>query len=272
MCLIIVKQKNAKVRDSLSDKELNKALATNPHGVGISYVSDKNEVVNFRMLKVNESEFAEIINFVDQDCKGQTVVIHLRFTSAGETSLENCHPHPLPGGGMLSHNGHIRGFEYDTKKSDTRSFIDDVLAKTDSVIWPALLQATGSKYAIHWPSGKVKMIGDFTRRGGLFLSNTYSVTVTEYPAAIGCNNGIYNPKAGGWHVAPDYGKNWRKTKKGYVYQSKPVEPVAPAPAIVVVHEVQSEAEKNDLVKDIICPMPSDWADCKLNRGDYIDDH
>ena len=135
MCQIIVGAAN-KVMELLSVQGVASSLyANNRDGVGLMYRAG-NKVVDERHIPKNYLDMANWLNTHVPDCDVE-VAIHFRMATHGDICPENIHPYPVVDGGLLMHNGILRGFgtplemlnplrppKKEVARSDTYHFIE----------------------------------------------------------------------------------------------------------------------------------------------------
>ena len=109
MCLIIQKPKGLIV----PEEKLTSAIAVNPDGFGLSYV-DGSSLVTQRSPEKGAPDF--LTRKINEELKDTDVLLHLRYTTVGETSLRNAHPFPIlekKTDGIdvrMAHNGTIHSY------------------------------------------------------------------------------------------------------------------------------------------------------------------
>ena len=124
MCLIIQREPNFEIP---FDKFKNGVL-NNPDGYGLSYPEGKKLEV-LRSAKTPDVE--ALYRLVNEELIDKKVMLHLRYTTAGETNLRNAHPFPIlekskDGVDLrMAHNGTLGKFKNMAGKgeSDTRMFV-----------------------------------------------------------------------------------------------------------------------------------------------------
>ena len=115
MCQIIVAPAGKKV----NMKNLKKAQVHNEDGYGVSWYEDK-QVKTYKTM-----DFGTFCGIV-QSLKKFTKVVHLRFATVGDKTIDNAHPFEIPTG-MMFHNGTI--FDMKPKWNDTNNSDSRELAK-----------------------------------------------------------------------------------------------------------------------------------------------
>lgn len=119
MCLIVHNPNGSKLNKQLM---LN-AYDNNPHGFGLLWLNDDNEL----------SELKELSNFnifwsTLKSLEGYSYSFHLRWKTSGEINLNHCHPFKVLNKNMhghdlyMFHNGHILGLNDSKQKSDSQIF------------------------------------------------------------------------------------------------------------------------------------------------------
>lgn len=115
MCIIYTSD-NPTSRPSLA--ELDLGYSRNSDGVGVAWMQD-NRLHFKKALKWRAGDLHDFVKTLPAQ-----VLIHLRFTSVGETSDEMCHPYPVTTSGallsategrpesLLMHNGTLEGFDW----------------------------------------------------------------------------------------------------------------------------------------------------------------
>lgn len=115
MCQIIVAPAGKKV----NMKYLKKAQVHNEDGYGVSWYEDK-QVKTYKTM-----DFGTFCGIV-ASLKKFTKVVHLRFATVGDKTIENAHPFEIPTG-MMFHNGTI--FDMKPKYTDKNNSDSRELAK-----------------------------------------------------------------------------------------------------------------------------------------------
>ena len=128
MCLIIKKDPNFEIPYD----DFAEAIKNNPHGYGFSTTtgSNKNKLYSVKSKETPDPE-ALYKRLVTGEFKDQSVLIHFRYNTAGETNFRNAHPFTVleqKTDGIdlrMAHNGTLHSFK--TKavvgESDTRAFV-----------------------------------------------------------------------------------------------------------------------------------------------------
>jgi predicted glutamine amidotransferase len=177
MCLIIHSEKTAKISENL----FWEATTRNKDGFGFMSKSGV-----FKTLDAYEA----FLYLKKLQQTNEEFCIHFRKQTAGDDSLENCHPFQVPGTEVhMMHNGTLQGYAYaDTKYSDSLLFATSTLsglgrlsptlglehAEVRNLIEDA---TTGSKMAFLLEDGRIitTFKASWTGNGeGLFFSNLYS--------------------------------------------------------------------------------------------------
>lgn len=130
MCLILIRQPNV----VLDYKEFVTCVDNNPHGWGISVPDGEGSLFTYRQAADGVDTNPEhLYEYIHDEFKSDKIMLHLRYTTAGETVLRNAHPFPIlekskDGADLrMAHNGTL--FEYEPGyrapnrwESDTRVF------------------------------------------------------------------------------------------------------------------------------------------------------
>ena len=129
MCLII--QKPAGV--TLDADKFKTAVMNNPHGWGLSVPDGEGNLFTLRDVAGGATDAEMLYEYIHDEFKDDKVLIHLRYTTAGETILRNAHPFPIlerSADGVdlrMAHNGTLAMYEptwnaSNSWESDTRVF------------------------------------------------------------------------------------------------------------------------------------------------------
>jgi len=127
MCIIFQREPNFEINKEAWDS----AVLNNPDGWGISVANGDGSLLTMRSDLTADDDLYEMLH--DEFLENK-VMIHLRYTTAGATSLRNAHPFPIlerevDGVDLrMAHNGTISaykpGFKDDNAwESDTRVFV-----------------------------------------------------------------------------------------------------------------------------------------------------
>jgi hypothetical protein len=125
MCLIIYRD----TKQKLSEAFLADVYQSNPHGWGMMWRDkSENNVVKVK-TGMEYEDFLANYRPLEKD-RNQRVVIHFRWATHGEKTVDNCHPFKVIDDVYLMHNGVIDieiPKKDEDKLSDTRVFVRDVL-------------------------------------------------------------------------------------------------------------------------------------------------
>lgn len=125
MCLAIVTKPESKLSDI--ENSIRLAWDSNPHGSGFAYANDGAVEIESGFMTVDALIERLNVAFVEYS-SSSSFLIHLRFTSAGETGIDNCHPFKVGNYAMI-HNGTVNKFVIaKDKKSDT-AYMAEYLSK-----------------------------------------------------------------------------------------------------------------------------------------------
>jgi predicted glutamine amidotransferase len=127
MCVIIIREPGV----TLDKVKWDSAVLNNPDGWGISVPDNHGQLLTIHSA-VEEGE--ELYELLHTEYKDDKVLIHLRYTTAGETSVRNAHPFPVLEAGpdgvdmRMCHNGTLPlwtpgKMDLNQWESDTRCFV-----------------------------------------------------------------------------------------------------------------------------------------------------
>ena len=135
MCLIVVREPNV----ILNKDDFETAVLNNPDGWGLSVPDQDGKLYTIKDIDTNAEELYELLH--DEFGKDR-VMLHLRYTTAGETSLRNAHPFPIleqgPDGAdvRMCHNGTL--FTYKPKTTDPNKWESDTRVFTRTFVRPLM--------------------------------------------------------------------------------------------------------------------------------------
>ena len=209
MCLIITGQSN-KIRATLTNTHglLGDIFASNPDGIGIMYATTKGLKIVKTLPKNYADAFALISKLPDDD---RELAIHFRWTTHGNTDLNNCHPYDVVNGYVaMMHNGILHtGNKADTTKSDTWHFIKDYLA-----------EAVHEHPALVHNAGYLTMIAEFIGDNRfVFMDGDGRMSHVNYDQGVE-HDGMWFSNTYAWspsRLIPNYFKSTKKAYKSYVY-------------------------------------------------------
>lgn len=205
MCLII--QRPAGV--TLDKDGFMTATTVNPDGYGLSVADGDGKLYTQKAIKYDAEE---LYNLIHGDFKDSEILLHLRYTTAGDTTVRNAHPFPIlefanDGADLrMAHNGTIHRYKPALNapnkwESDTRSFVREFvrpLFKRLSAGWHcsdllddkfvhdilsdkipggsvlAFLDGHGNKLIVN-----EKGNGGYTNDEGVYFSNKYSFNASH---------------------------------------------------------------------------------------------
>ncbi len=127
MCLIIDRQPNFEIP---YDK-FESAILNNPDGYGLTYPSGNNDGKLITLRSADKADPEGLYKLINEDLINEKIMVHLRYTTVGETILRNAHPFPIlerESDGIdlrMAHNGTLSKFKpgFKSSESDTRVFV-----------------------------------------------------------------------------------------------------------------------------------------------------
>lgn len=130
MCLILAKEANAIV----DQDKIKTAVLNNPDGWGYVIPMEGVGPVSGKFFDPDGTNPDDVLKFLE-DAVSEKVYLHLRYTTIGETSFDNCHPFDVlkkdvDGQSMyLMHNGTLHNFKPDSGAtlSDTAVFTNEIV-------------------------------------------------------------------------------------------------------------------------------------------------
>lgn len=108
----------------LTRDEIETAWANNPDGAGFVYFDAAGSPVVYRTLKLRKFLAA----YEQHAARGFSMAVHFRYGTHGTNGVENVHPFRINRHDWIMHNG-VLSIPTDGKRSDTRTFAEDYLAK-----------------------------------------------------------------------------------------------------------------------------------------------
>ena len=182
MCLAFFRPQGT---DSIPKAALDAACSRNPDGFGLAWV-EHGALRTARFPPSGRSAFVKRYRIVEQT--GAAVIAHARFATHGDRTTDNAHPFVYldPSGFEVAviHNG-VLPIHTEPGRSDTETFARLVLTQMPTQWWDnhAVLdrvsEAIGfdNKLVLMTATGEVVIVNERagTWRGGIWLSNTYSV-------------------------------------------------------------------------------------------------
>jgi predicted glutamine amidotransferase len=88
MCLIMLREPNV----TLDKTKFDIAVLNNPDGWGISIPDMEGQLSTFKEITTDKDELYDLIH---GEFKSDKIMIHLRYTTAGDTVIRNAHPFPV---------------------------------------------------------------------------------------------------------------------------------------------------------------------------------
>lgn len=189
MCVIIARKPNVLIPED----KLRSAAIVNPDGFGFSVI-DRGQIETVKLWEPGGNKAADIIKAFE-DCKDHQVYMHLRYTTAGKTNVENCHPfQSFKGDGyevQFMHNGTLSSFKKDSSDfSDTYHFNEEIIKPTLKAFYElygngVLMDPTfkrilsefksgGSIFTLYDSNGNELILGTGKQYDGWWASNDYS--------------------------------------------------------------------------------------------------
>ena len=175
MCLLVV-QKKGKV---MSDKHIENAFESNPHGSGYSYIVNNSlQTKKFRRLSKFLKNFkSDVGRYGDSS----PFLIHFRWATHGSNEgTLNVHPFKVRKGLVFAHNGVINDVSDSTKYSDTQMFNFEILQKLNddflnNKAYQVLIEKMigSSKLGFLTSEGKIKIMNERLGhwKDGIWYSN-----------------------------------------------------------------------------------------------------
>ena len=125
MCLIIQRQPNFEI----PFEKFKSAITVNPNGYGLSYPDVDGKLITLRDPDKPDPE--KLYRLINEELIDKDLLIHLRYTTVGETNMRNAHPFPIlerKTDGIdlrMAHNGTLFTYKNMAAKgeSDTRVFV-----------------------------------------------------------------------------------------------------------------------------------------------------
>jgi len=129
MCIILLREPNV----TLDADDFKTMVMNNPHGWGISVPDGEGNLFTVRDVAGGDTNAEELYEWINDEFAKDKIMLHLRYTTAGDTILRNAHPFPVLEKGAdgvdlrMAHNGTLSAYEpkwnADNKwESDTRVF------------------------------------------------------------------------------------------------------------------------------------------------------
>ncbi len=220
MCIIIAKKEGVEFNMDTITKSIVCAIKRNNDGAGFAIKrknpedKKRNIFISKGYMKPNPLELLESIQYQDIK-KEDELIIHLRFTTSGGVSKDNCHPFGIPdkeNKGLIdvhnhninfpvvAHNGTFYDFVTDKTIVGWNNYYADIKEKSDSykfveelLVNKNLLRTfverenkndfffdsyiLNNKLSFLFPDRKMLLIGDFIEESdGMMYSNEYYKT------------------------------------------------------------------------------------------------
>jgi hypothetical protein len=169
MCLLIV----APAGNRVSRRHLKEAFRINDDGAGFMFdlpgSMNKSGQDRVKIFKgwFGFRQFYKDLRTCERAFPTSTFVIHMRIGTSGSKTADNCHPFRVSSDAGFAHNGVMFGLG-DSKRSDTREFVEEALCKLPSKFWENKdIMAALDKCAVASSSKYVLLLGD----GSFFILN-----------------------------------------------------------------------------------------------------
>lgn len=168
---------------AMSEAHFRLAADDNADGIGIMSATDGVAKFVGRKSTKRALRYARRLT-----ARGVQHAIHFRYATHGTVDRANCHPHRMPDGGWLMHNGVLSQYAgaHDDPRSDTAIFcltLDDVPAQGGpdrSAYWEKIGShiGGGNKLVVLHTDGRFEIVnsyaGDWIE--GVWYSQTYSIS------------------------------------------------------------------------------------------------
>lgn len=196
MC-VIISQNEGQI---FNKEDFIYAAGINKHGIGIAVWEKENTAIEDSpvVLKVGRTlpETAEQAwNYYDTYASGKKALIHLRYRTHGEVSIDNCHPFQIISQSegfkqdlFLMHNGILSGQVCSGQDSDTLSFCKDIRKFIEKRKYVAVNLDEQTHKAIEKKAGKHNRIVLFDGKGGTLFTGSW----VDYKG-FKCSNNNYFP-------------------------------------------------------------------------------
>jgi predicted glutamine amidotransferase len=195
MCLLVA----SFTGNVITKKQFRIARLANPDGLGYAYALN-GQVHWLKTIDKTASTRSLYRDYV-QACQGSAHILHFRWASFGDVTLDNVHPFELPDGRVMAHNGTFTDLNPPCGYSDTRflaeyllPFIDLENVKMYSQ-FENYCRRQGSKVAIIDGNGYIDLYnidaGHFSSDGAIWYSNnSYEPDRWMYDTCYGANFGL----------------------------------------------------------------------------------
>lgn len=173
MCLIMMREPNV----TLDKEKFDTAVLNNPHGWGITIPDMEGQLSTFKEITTDKEELYDLIH---GEFKADKIMIHLRYTTAGDTVIRNAHPFPVleqssDGVDMrMCHNGTLHKWlpsatGPDKWESDTRRFVRGYVRP----LMKRLIRGTTSEDILSDPFVDAMLEGQLTAASVITLLDGY---------------------------------------------------------------------------------------------------
>ena len=240
MCIIIQRDPGVEID---FESRFKPAVINNPDGWGVSIPDGNGRLQTIKEL-VDKPDPEDLYRFVQEELIEDKVMLHLRYTTAGDTSMRNLHPFPVleyskDGVDLrMAHNGTIHKYKHAINsemkwESDTRNFVrtfvrplfkrlirgwDTEEILSDPFVYNLLDEILPAMSVLSFIDGYGNTLqvnpkgngGDYEEEGKLWYSNKYSFNPKHrVPATSNYNNGsVYRNGSNGWDWYEEQYNNW----------------------------------------------------------------
>ena len=256
MCIAIMQPRGQRVPEDI----LCRAAFNNPDGAGYAYV-DEYGVVQSNKGKTFKGIKSQLRIDLDTYANDSDFLIHFRIATHGDVCVDNAHPFPLKGGGMMIHNGILDIPGLPEGHSDSRYFAKNVISKLPAnwyrtPHWPEYLEdiILTNKIVCIYPDQTIilnEKLGDW--KGGVWYSNSSAHTVYHaYPPAISVEDydqyGYCSLPSG--VMVPVGGVKWKDHRVTPMYKPAPTHTVNLGSWEEMVY-IMAPTERRKLVQELM---------------------
>ncbi len=186
MCLAVVTTELADLEFLFEG--LRNAWEDNPHGAGYAFVNDMNNVIIEKGIETIDRLIESLlVSGIETRIRTTDYLIHLRYASVGDKSMDNCHPFWVRDKALI-HNGTVKKYIGSKTKSDTM-LLSELLSGLPSDFdmnsgYSELIESLigSDKVAILSSDGYAKVYNEdlwFFDHGSLFSNKYYTKEYTR---------------------------------------------------------------------------------------------